>query len=83
MFQSLYFTFTFFHVDFSLLKLRRNSLDLHYVTTLTVALIFVSNTILRILFMCLFKSSIKMLKRVEPIIEFYSKLLEDTLQVDT
>lgn len=43
MFQSLYFTFTFFHVDFSLLKLRRNSLDLHYVTTLTVALLCVKH----------------------------------------
>ena len=52
--------------------------------TLTVTLTVISNTILRhILFMSLFTLSIKMMNRVEPVIEFYSKLLQNTLQVDT
>ena len=52
--------------------------------TLTVTLTVISNATLRhILFMSLFTLSIKMMNRVEPVIEFYSKSLENTLQVDT
>ena len=52
--------------------------------TLTVTLTVISNAILRhIIFMSLFILSIKMMNRVESVIEFYSKSLENTLQVDT
>lgn len=52
--------------------------------TLTVTLTVISNASLRhILFMSLFTLPLKMMNRVEPVIEFYSKSLENTLQVDT
>ena len=52
--------------------------------TLTVTLTVIPNATLRhILFMSLFTLSIKMMNRVEPVIEFYRKSLENTLQVDT
>lgn len=87
MFQTLYFPFIFFHVDFSLLKCMRTSLNPYYVTY------YINESLLRsyqmqflrhIIFMSLFILSIKMMNGVESVIEFYNQItLKNTLRFDT